>query len=51
MRMALRVTIQFRFRPPHGLQALSDDLVSALGIRLAPLPSQFMGPRRGRPLA
>ena len=40
--MALRVTIQVRFRPSHFLQTLLDDLVGTLRIRLVPLTSQFM---------
>jgi hypothetical protein len=34
--MALQVTIQIRFRPSHFLQALPDDLVGALRVRLSP---------------
>jgi hypothetical protein len=40
--MALRETIQVRFRPSHFVQTVPDDLVGALGVRLALLASPFV---------
>jgi len=41
--MALRLAVQVRFRPSHGLQTLPDELVGALPVRLSPFASQFVG--------
>ena len=39
VRMALPMAVPVRFRPSHGWQALPDDRVGALRVRLSPFAS------------